>query len=209
MFNNREGVPLILNLLNPAVTHASFKLMSDEEVLEQYLLSQNVHYFNLLYDRYSDKVFAKCIAMLKFSDLAEDATQEIFVKILLSLSRFSGKSKFSTWLYAVTYNYCVDLIRKNKKSNTETIEDANKMHVIDTGIEDAEILETNVLRLKEVMEQMNIEDKTILMMKYQDDLSIREICEVTSKTESAVKMKILRAKERFVKIYKQNYSHII
>lgn len=89
--------------------------MSDEEALEQYLLTQNVNYFNLLYDRYTNKVYSKCISMLKESELAEDATQEIFVKVLLSISKFSGKSKFSTWLYSVTYNYCIDIIRKGKR----------------------------------------------------------------------------------------------
>lgn len=180
--------------------------MSDEEALEQYLLTQNVNYFNLLYDRYTNKVYAKCISMLKESELAEDATQEIFVKVILNLSKFSGKSKFSTWLYSVTYNFCIDIIRKGKKEIIISLEDNTKIDVEDDGMLDAEIMETNVYRLKEVLGLMNVEDKSILMMKYQDDLSIKEICEVIDKTESAVKMKILRAKERFLKIYQECYS---
>ncbi|MBK6664705.1 MAG: hypothetical protein IPG48_00770 [Saprospiraceae bacterium] len=80
------------------------------------------------------------------------------------------------------------------------------MDLEDDGMLDAEIMETNVFRLKQVLGLMNVEDKSILMMKYQDDLSIKEICDVMEKTESAVKMKILRAKERFLKIYQENYS---
>lgn len=179
--------------------------MSDESAVEQYLLTQNVNYFNLLYDRYTDKVYAKCISMLKDSEKAEDATQEIFVKILLSLSKFSGKSKFSTWLFSITYNFCIDIIRRGKKEIITSLED-NTKYDIEDDISDSEILETNVFRLKEVLGQMNIEDKSILMMKYQDDLSIKEICDVMHKTESAVKMKILRAKERFLKIYHENYG---
>ena len=196
----------IINLLNPIITHSSYKTMSDEEALEQYLLTQNVNYFNLLYDRYTNKVYSKCISMLKESELAEDATQEIFVKVLLSISKFSGKSKFSTWLYSVTYNYCIDIIRKGKKEIIVSLEDNTKLDLEDDGMLDAEIMETNVFRLKQVLGLMNVEDKSILMMKYQDDLSIKEICDVMEKTESAVKMKILRAKERFLKIYQENYS---
>ncbi len=197
---------MIINLLNPIITHSSYKTMSDEEALEQYLLTQNVNYFNLLYDRYTNKVYSKCISMLKESELAEDATQEIFVKVLLSISKFSGKSKFSTWLYSVTYNYCIDIIRKGKKEIIVSLEDNTKLDLEDDGMLDAEIMETNVFRLKQVLGLMNVEDKSILMMKYQDDLSIKEICDVMEKTESAVKMKILRAKERFLKIYQENYS---
>ncbi|MBK7636447.1 MAG: RNA polymerase sigma factor [Saprospiraceae bacterium] len=182
--------------------------MSDEEALEQYLLSQNVNYFNLLYDRYTDKVYAKCISMLRDQELAEDATQEIFVKILLSLSKFNGKSKFSTWLYSITYNYCIDQIRKVKKENTVTVNDFSRIDQIDDDMYDSEIKETNVFRLKEVMERLSAEDKSILMMKYQDDLSIRDICNILDKTESAVKMKILRAKEKFLKIYHHEFKEL-
>ncbi|MFZ1749036.1 MAG: sigma-70 family RNA polymerase sigma factor [Saprospiraceae bacterium] len=197
---------MIVNLLNPTVTHSSYKVMSDEEVLKQYMLTQNVNYFNLIFDRYTDKVYAKCISMLQDSSLAEDANQEIFVKILLNLSKFKGNSKFSTWLYSVTYNYCIDVIRKNKRNITVSVADYHTNDVKDDECMDAEILETNVYRLKNVLSKMNDDDKVILMMKYQDDLSIKEICESINKTESAVKMKILRAKQRFLKIYNEQYA---
>jgi len=197
---------LIINLLNPVITHSTYKLMSDEEAVEQYLLTQNVNYFNLLYDRYTNKVYAKCISMLRDAEQAEDATQEIFVKILLSLSKFNARSKFSTWLYSITYNFCIDIIRKGKKEIIVSLEDHTKVDLEDNGIYDAEIMETNVFRLKEVLNLMNAEDKSILLMKYQDDMSIKEICGVIEKTESAVKMKILRAKERFMKIYQESYG---
>jgi RNA polymerase sigma factor (sigma-70 family) len=197
---------LIINLLNPVVTHSSYKLMSDEEAVEQYLLTQNVNYFNLLYDRYTNKVYAKCISMLRESEQAEDATQEIFVKILLNLSKFNARSKFSTWLYSITYNFCIDIIRKGKKEIIVSLEDHTKVDIEDNGAYDAEIMETNVFRLKEILNLMNVEDKSILLMKYQDDMSIKEICDVIDKTESAVKMKILRAKERFMKIYQDSYG---
>lgn len=182
--------------------------MSDEDALEQYLASQNVNYFNLLYDRYTNKVYAKCMSMLRDQELAEDATQEIFVKILLSLSKFSGKSKFSTWLYSITYNYCIDQIRKEKNENFVQVNDFSRIDKVDEDMYDSEIKETNVFRLKEVMDKMNAEDKCILLMKYQDELSIKDICNILDKTESAVKMKILRAKEKFLKIYKDDFGEL-
>lgn len=144
--------------------------------------------------------------MLKRPDLAEDATQEIFVKVLLSVSKFSGRSKFSTWLYSITYNYCIDQIRKEQKQIVQHIEDFRYVDVTDDGMYDAEILETNVMRLKSVLVELHSDDMSILLMKYQDDMSIKEICDVIGKTESAVKMKLLRAKERFLKIYNSMYA---
>ncbi len=198
---------MIVNLLNPVITNRSLNQMSDEEAVSLYIESQNVSYFNLLYDRYNDKVYAKCISMLKDDDRAEDATQEIFVKILLSLSKFGGKSKFSTWMYSITYNFCIDSIRKNNKDMTTPFEES-RMDVEDDSLFESEILEISVSRLKEVLDEINADDKSILMMKYQDDMSIRDMSDVLSKSESAIKMQILRAKERFLKIYHAKYEEV-
>jgi len=175
---------LIINLLNPVISGAASKSISDEEAIEAYLETQNVNYFNILYDRYSRKVFGKCYSLLKSEAKAEDASQEIFVKVLLNLSKFSGKSKFSTWLYSITYNFCIDVIRKSKKDVGVLVEDIGRYgeDVVDE-IEDSEIMETNVLRLKEVLNIIPSGDKAILLMKYQDEFSIKEICSIIEKSE--------------------------
>jgi len=197
---------LIINLLNPVISGATSKSISDEEAIEAYLETQNVSYFNILYDRYSRKVFGKCYSLLKSEAKAEDAAQEIFVKVLLNLSKFSGRSKFSTWLYSITYNYCIDAIRKNKKNVGVLVDDIGRYgEEVEDEIEDSEIMETNVLRLKEVLNILPAGDKAILLMKYQDEFSIKEICGIIDKSESAVKMKIKRAKEKFIKTYKELY----
>lgn len=199
---------MIINLLNPIISGAASKSISDEEAIVEYLATQNVNYFNILYNRYSKKVFGKCYSLLKSEARAEDAAQEIFVKVLLNLSKFSGKSKFSTWLYSITYNFCIDVIRKNKKNLGVLVEDIGIYgDVVVDDIEDSDIMETNVLRLKEVLNVLPSGDKAILLMKYQDEFSIKEICGILDKSESAVKMKIKRAKEKFIRTYKELYEH--
>lgn len=200
---------MFINLLNPIVSGAISKSLTDEEAIAAYLESQNTVYFNVLYDRYSKKVFGKCYSLLKSEAKAQDAAQEIFVKVLLNLSKFSGRSKFSTWLYSITYNYCIDTIRKNKKNLGELVDDINKYgdEIIDE-VDDREIMEKNVFRLKEVLNILPSGDKAILLMKYQDDFSIKDICSVLDKSESAVKMKIKRAKEKFMKTYKELYKGV-
>jgi len=91
------------------------KSITDEEAVEKYLRTQKGFYFDLLYERYSSKIYAKAISILNDEHWAEDCTQEIMMKLLLNLSKFSGKSKFSTWVYSITYNYCIDKIRNRKK----------------------------------------------------------------------------------------------
>ncbi len=199
---------MIINLLNPIIVQPHSTNMSDEDLVRSYIDSQNINYFNALYDRYSDKIFAKCYSMLKEVNASEDATQEIFMKILVSLSKFNFQSKFSTWVYSVTYNFCIDVIRKNRKNILEYQENWSEKGVIDSEISDHEILEKNVSQLYEVMEVMPTDDKMVLLMKYHDDMSIKEMSLILNKSESAIKMKILRAKERFVKIFDEKYKYL-
>lgn len=198
---------VFVNLLNPLVSGAVSSNLTDEEVVEKYLESQNVQYFNILYDRYSHKVYGKSLSILRSQAKAEDATQEIFMKVLLNLSKFSGRSKFSSWLYSISYNFCIDTVRKAKKDVGVLVEDiAIYGEKSDDSIDDAIIKETSIHRLKEVLDLIPARDKAILLMKYLEEFSIKEICEVLDKSESAVKMQVKRAKEKFVLTYKETYS---
>jgi len=197
---------LLVNLLNPIITGLLKDQISDEEAIDLFLKSQNINYFNVIYERYSDKVYAKCITMLKNQSNAEDAVQDIFMRVLLNLSKFSGNSKFSTWLYSITYNHCIDWLRKAQREIIITSDELTKSYNAEDNIDDAQIKETNVYRLKEVLFDMSADDKGILIMKYQEDMSLKDLCLMLNKSESAVKMKILRAKERFLKIYDSKYN---
>ena len=180
--------------------------LSDEDVVELYLKTQKEKYFDVLYQRFSGKVFAKCISLLKDEVNAADALQEIFMKIILKLSNFSGKSKLSTWIYAITYNHCIDLVRKNNRRSVQLEGEIEKFDEPIEDVDDSVILETHISRLKEVLDDMKIEDKSILLMKYQDGMSIQEISDNFNKSESAIKMQIKRAKEKFRKKYTTLYT---
>lgn len=182
------------------------KKVSDEELVDLYLETQNVAYFNLIYKRFSGKVFGKCLSLLKSESDAEDATQDVMMKILLNLAKFSGRSRFSTWIYSITYNYCIDFIRKKKKDPSIYVDDFIDNLDVEEEVDDRFLMEMNVKRLKVILEVIPTADKSILMMKYQDEMSIREIGEILDKSESAIKMKIKRAKQKFKKTFKEKYK---
>ncbi len=199
---------MFINLLNPVLSDKRTEMKSDEEVVKLYLETQDGRYFDMLYNRYSGKVFGKCISLLKHEEKAADAMQDVFVKILLNLSKFSGKSRFSTWIYSITYNYCIDTIRKKKKNPLVSVDDLANAHDTADDINDSFLLEMNIKRLKVVLDKIPMKDKTILLMKYQDEMSIKEIGLMTDKSESAIKMKIKRAKQKFKKVYKEIYKEL-
>jgi len=188
----------------PAIASKKLSDFTDIELITRYLREQDSMYFTVLYRRYAGKVFAKCISMLADEGQARDATQDIFIKVLLNLARFTEQSSFSTWVYSITYNYCIDLIRKKKKMPLIFSEDVGK---VSQGVEDMDDIPDSVLlemeqnRLEKVFEHLPPGDKAILLMKYIDDMSIKEIGTALNKTESAIKMQIMRAKQKSQSIY--------
>jgi RNA polymerase sigma factor (sigma-70 family) len=176
------------------------KTMKDLEVIHVYLATQNNPCFTLLYNRYVSKVYAKCISILKEENLAHDATQEIFLKIFLNLSKFGEKAQFSTWIYSITYNFCIDYLRKNKKYDAIFSDKIEQAPDLADEVPDEVLLEMEVKTLRQVIDKIPEGDRIILFMKYQDDLPIKDIAEILQKTESAVKMQIKRAKAKAQKI---------
>lgn len=195
---------------NPSLQNDQFEksnaVKTDDELIQLYLKSRRPSYFSVLYSRYSNKVYSKCISMLRDEGLAHDATQDIFIKIFMNLAKFSGKSKFSTWVYSITYNYCIDFIRKKKKERNLFSDEMENAPDPEVDVDDNELLEMEVGRLKRVLTEIPVGDKAILLMKYQDDMSIKEIASTLDKSESAIKMKIKRAKHKAQKVYKEIYT---
>lgn len=197
----------MLKVLFALLSQSKRNSLSDEEVIVEYLKSQNPYYFDLLYNRYSAKIFGKCLTLLRDEFKAQDATQDIMMKILLNLNKFSGNSKFSTWVYSITYNFCIDSIRKSKKDKSILMDDVSMLSDVEDEVSDKFLLEVKLERLKKILEMINVEDKSILLMKYMDGLSIKDIASIKDKSESAIKMKIKRAKEKFMKVYQQQYKN--
>ncbi len=170
---------------------------TDEEIVDLYLKTQKDQYFSEIYRRYSGKIFGKCLSFFKEEAEATDAVHDIFIKILINLSKFGEKSKFSTWIYSITYNYCIDSLRKSKKMNIQSIDNIGEEVEFEDENEDNWMTDIDMSQIEKVMDNLHPQDKAVLLMKYMDDMSIKEICGIMEKTESAIKMKLKRAKQRF------------
>lgn len=181
--------------------------LTDEELVKQIVETNNTHLFAVLYDRFSGVVYNKCYGFSKSKEEAQDLTHDVFIRLFVKLRTFKGKSKFSTWLYSFTYNFCVNYVQRNSEKKKEKVtvvtdnikEDAS----LDDEIDDATLFELKSEKLAKALELIDPQDKMILLMKYQDDMSIQEIQDVLELGASAVKMRVKRAKERVVKTYQE------
>lgn len=177
--------------------------LTDIELIARINRTNDPHWFGILYDRYSKRVYNKCLMFVKDPTEAEDLAHDIFVKAFLHLKQFKGSSLFSTWLFSITYNFCISNLRSRKEMREMP---ETEIACTQNEVPDEDFLALRVMHLEQALTEISPLEKMILLMKYQDDMSIKEIQEALNLGESAVKMRLKRSKNRVVELcnnYKQ------
>jgi len=182
-----------------------YKQKSDEEIVLLIINFGNKELFELLYHRYFKKVRDKCFSFLKDSNLSEEFANDILTKAYEKINGFKGNSLFSSWLYSITYNHCIDYLRVKKKLHYPEWNSNNEIpEIIDESETDFE--EVNYENLLAIFELIHPEEKVLLLMKYQDNLPIKSIAKALRISDDAVKMRLKRAKSRVIYMYNQKFN---
>ncbi|WP_083777311.1 RNA polymerase sigma factor [Kordia algicida OT-1] len=183
------------------------KSLSDEELVALIVETQDASLFGELYDRYGKKIYNKCYSFVKDTDEIQDVTQDIFLKLFEQLHKYQGRAKFSTWLYSFTYNFLVNYKkRESEKKLGERWEKLNKNEKHLLQIEDVaeeDFFELKLSGLEKALDRIEPADKALLLLKYQDDVSVKDIQNLLQINESAVKMRLKRARIKLVNVYQK------
>lgn len=187
--------------------NSSFEDKTDIDLIRIIQETKDVNLFGILYDRYTNMVYNRCFSFVNNSWEAEDLTHDIFLKAYLKLSTFKGDSKFSTWIYSLTVNLCIDYVRKRRIQFAEIdISELNK-YLSNDAVEET-LIRIKAEKLSQMLEIIPPEDKMILLLKYQDDYSIQELAQMFKIGQSAVKMRLARAREKVVLLYKTQFEEV-
>lgn len=178
--------------------------LSDEELVSILVKDNDPFVFGKLYDRYAKTIYNKCLGFSRSEDEAKDLTQDVFLLLFVKLRTFEARSKFATWLYAFTYNFCCNYVNRNRErkmsDKTKSLdEDDETMFPMD--VPDETLFELKVSKLKKALELIPPEDKALLLLKYQDEVPIKELHELMDIGESAIKMRLKRAKIKVIETY--------
>jgi RNA polymerase sigma factor (sigma-70 family) len=179
-------------------------IINDQYYINQ-IIEGNSNAFAVLVDRYKDLVFTLAYKMVKNREEAEEISQDTFIKIFKSLNKFKGESKFSTWVYKITYNTCLDRLKKNKKENSVVyIEDFSEHQVksIETVFDTIDEKERNQ-RIQDCLLLLPSEDAFLLTLYYFDDQSIEEIAKVVDSNANNIKVKLFRSRKKMASILKE------
>ena len=179
---------------------------------EEYLLIEKIlegkqDLYKILVERYSSMVFHVVRRFEKDSDEVEELAQEIFVKAYEKLRQFNENSKFSTWLYTIAMNHCRDYAKNVRRKN-------HRISEMDSGFLDSNYTEQQTPHLKmEIKEWGQLLMKSLIqlsddysepfLMKYRDGMSYKTMSEETGVSESALKVRVHRARKE-LKILLEN-----
>ncbi|MBN1598044.1 MAG: RNA polymerase sigma factor [Bacteroidales bacterium] len=182
----------------------SLKSLSDTEIINRIRTDNVTKYFEILYNRYHKKVLDKCYSFVKNRQTAEELTEDIFSKTYEKLPSFKQLSSFSSWLYSITYNHCIDYLREKKILHYPNWSRENEIpEIIDETEENFEYI--NYENLLVILELIHTEEKALLLMKYKDDLSMKQISAALRISEDAAKMRLKRARTRVIYLYKEKF----
>jgi RNA polymerase sigma-70 factor (ECF subfamily) len=153
---------------------------------------------NFIVDKYKSFVFNICIRIVKNKEDAEEVAQDSFVKAFKSIDGFKQESKFSTWLYRITFNNAISKTRGkkifNREINESVTESVNISHVSD-GLENLNRIDRKIV-LKKAIEKLSEEENLLISLYYFEDNTIAEVSVITGLEENYIKVKIHRARKK-------------
>ncbi|MFO7702439.1 MAG: sigma-70 family RNA polymerase sigma factor [Psychroflexus maritimus] len=177
--------------------------ISDFDIIQRIVKGNEKHLFSVIYDRYAKLIYNRCYGFASTNSEAKDLTQDVFIKAYLKLGTFTENISFKSWLYTLAYRFCVNYVNRNKEKKIEQFsKEIDEVNELDFTEDNEDIFSMEVERLKKSLDLISPENKMILLLKYQDDVSIKELALSLEIGESAVKMRLKRAKARLSEVYK-------
>lgn len=176
---------------------------------DQYYISKVVagdtKAFAVLVDRYKDLVFTLALRMLKNREEAEEVAQDTFIKVFKSLNKFKGDSKFSTWIYRITYNSCLDVLKKYKQEYpavglNEFTE--RQIATLDNAF-DALAEKEQRQAIDDCLDRLPKEDSFLLILYYFEEQSLEDISKIVGLTANNVKVKLFRGRKKLASLLKE------
>lgn len=177
---------------------------TDEEIVE--LVPKNRDFFSVLIRRYEGKL-TRYVWRIGggTKESVEDVVQNIFIKAYVNIKSFRKGQKFSSWLYGIAHNECIDYWRKNKKHANISLDENTELASVLASSED---IAENLFRkeegkqIRKMLDQLPVKFKEVLVLRYLEDKDYQEISDILKKPVSTVGTLIHRAKAQLKNLVK-------
>ena len=197
--------------------HLSEKAQKDYELVVKATKNNDQQAFSDLMDRYKDSIYFMLLKMVNNKDDAEDLTIEAFGKAFNSLKQYTPNYAFSTWLFKIASNNCIDFLRKKKKkimSIDNSIENKDGDEIAIELKSDARTPEQETIRdqkievMRTYVKKLKPRYETLVEMRYFKEMSYEEISTELGLPLGTVKAQLFRAREFLYNLMKHNIETI-
>ncbi|MEL7222946.1 MAG: sigma-70 family RNA polymerase sigma factor [Bacteroidota bacterium] len=176
-----------------------YKTQGTDEYLMRRMQQGDEAAFNVLYERFGAKIHAYFWRMLWQDEvLAEDFTQQLFLKLIENKTAYDAQRKFSTWLFTLAANMVKNEYRRNERLTKNKLKVSFDQETTDHWQFhlDNEFWKTS---LQTALQQLDLKHRQCFLLRYQDELSIKEISEIVACPEGTVKSRLYYATKYLAK----------
>ena len=162
--------------------------------------------FEEIVQRYSPRIFRIASQFFRRREAMEDAAQEIFLKVYTQLDSYEGRGSFEGWISRIATNTCINILRSAKRRPEATIseltDDENEwlaQKLTDSADARQQSVESNLVAVnlaEKLLTMVPAEDRLVLTLMDGEELSVKEVTDITGWSESKVKMRAMRARQR-------------
>jgi RNA polymerase sigma-70 factor (ECF subfamily) len=149
---------------------------------------QNTEYSTSdIFKKYSADILKYSFSLLKNSDDAKDAVQEVFIRYISSRDNFRGECSEKTWLLTITRNYCFKLLTKNKHARTDNIDEFPQLYDPKPDI---------TITLKDAIDNLSPEDYELVYLREYAGYTYQEISQILEISTDNVKIRLFRVRQK-------------
>lgn len=179
---------------------------SDRDIIYLYRTGNSEMAIRLIIDTYGDQIYNVALFMLNDEDLAKDATQDVFIRIMKGLKSFQSKAQLKTWIYRITKNVCYDYLKKQSINKVTDLFNWRVDYTVNTV--DDNNPETGYGRdwihnsLRSAVLQLPVNQRMVLTLHYFQSLTYEDIATIMNLSMGTVKSHIYRGKQKLKQILK-------
>ena len=183
-------------------------MVQDEQVLVDRISSGDSTAFQEFVDRYKKKIYYIAYDITGDHNDAEDVSQEVFIKVFRSLKTFRRNAKISSWLYQISVNASIDLLRKKSSKPEKSMDDIERADIQEslpgsgTRAQNPERSAEDFLiqkHISQALQKVSPKERSEFVMRHYNELKIREIAEILSISPGTVKALFYRATRKLRK----------
>ena len=175
-----------------------YVLPSDEELAAQAVREgSDGTAFTSLVERFRTKVWRVCWRLMGNEHDAQDAAQEVFVRLFFERGKFQKRSSYSTWLHAVAIRTCLTLRRtRTRRRRREDSAEEDQIENFSDGVSEKNARSTGVIDTEKLLDDLDEDDRALVLMRFAENHDYEVLAEMFDMTAGACRMRISRLRER-------------